>query len=361
MIKIQICSYVWKSIWEAKAILAKGLCWKVGMGTNISINDDAWILDAVNFRLSTATNSMRDFKVNELIDSNNRLWKRELINITFTEEDVARILRIPLARTPHEDFLIWGGSYQSTQVAPDVEKELKQWTIYSENALSPLVKVAFSTAHFGPYKEIEIEEYTRKKSVMEKKLQTSSVATLLSLLVSKKRKSVIITENKRWRHPHCEFIKINFDGAYNESQYRSASGIVAKDAKGKVFLSCSEIHNDITSAFAAEAIACWKVVQIGVEKEWQSIIFEGDSLAIVKKCNTKGQDRSLVGAYIYDIQQKISGSNNIRFQHTPRSANNLAHILVTETLRRKEEIYLEMEVPKYAEEQKRYDWVCEPD
>ncbi|MFQ6626289.1 hypothetical protein Gotur_005883 [Gossypium turneri] len=52
---------------------------------------------------------MRDFKVNELIDSNNRLWKRELINITFTEEDVARILRIPLARTPHEDFLIWGG------------------------------------------------------------------------------------------------------------------------------------------------------------------------------------------------------------------------------------------------------------
>ncbi|MFQ6668328.1 hypothetical protein Gotur_034012, partial [Gossypium turneri] len=51
---------------------------------------------------------MRDFKVNELIDSNNRLWKRELINSTFTEEDAARIFRIPLARTPYEDFLIWG-------------------------------------------------------------------------------------------------------------------------------------------------------------------------------------------------------------------------------------------------------------
>ncbi|MFQ6668329.1 hypothetical protein Gotur_034012 [Gossypium turneri] len=127
-----------------------------------------------------------------------------------------------------------------------------------------------------------------------------------------KRKSVIITENKRLRHPHCEFIKINFDSAYNESQNRLALGIVARDAEGKVLLSCSKIYNDITSAFAVEAIACWKAVQIEVEKGWQSIIFEGDSLAIIKKCNTKGQDRSLVGAYIYDIQQKISGSNNIR-------------------------------------------------
>ncbi|MBA0877288.1 hypothetical protein Goshw_000593 [Gossypium schwendimanii] len=79
------------------------------------------------------------------------------------------------------------------------------------------------------------------------------------------------------------YLGINFDGAYNESQNHSASGIVAKDAEGKVLLSCLEIHNDITFAFAAEAIACWKAVQIGVEKEWLSIIFEGDSLAIIKK------------------------------------------------------------------------------
>ncbi|MBA0635858.1 hypothetical protein Godav_029536 [Gossypium davidsonii] len=81
----------------------------------------------------------------------------------------------------------------------------------------------------------------------------------------------------------------------------------------------------------------------------------------MKKCSTKGQDRSMVGAYIYDIQQKIHGLNNIGFQHTPRSANNLTHILATETLRRREEIYLEMGVPKYAEDQTRYDGVSEPD
>ncbi|MBA0877509.1 hypothetical protein Goshw_002231 [Gossypium schwendimanii] len=176
-----------------------------------------------------------------------------------------------------------------------------------------------------------------------------------------KRDPRIIKENKRWKYPQWEFIKINFDSSYNESLNRSASGIVARDSEGKVLLSCLEIHNDIPSAFAAEAIACWKAVQVGVEKGWQSLIFEGDSLAIIKKCSTKGQDRSMVGAYIYDIQQKIHGLNNIRFQHTPRSANNLAHILATKTLRRREEIYLEIGVPEYAEDQTRYDRVSEPD
>ncbi|KAA3476753.1 reverse transcriptase [Gossypium australe] len=103
-------SYVWKSIWTAKGILEKGLCWRVGTGLNISINDDAWISDAVNFRLSTVINSIHDFKVNELIDSNARLWKMELIKNTFSEDDAGRILRIPLTRTPHDDFLIWGAT-----------------------------------------------------------------------------------------------------------------------------------------------------------------------------------------------------------------------------------------------------------
>ncbi|MBA0820545.1 hypothetical protein Gohar_028014 [Gossypium harknessii] len=69
----------------------------------------------------------------------------------------------------------------------------------------------------------------------------------------------------------------------------------------------------------------------------------------------------MVGTYIHDIQQQIYGLDNIRFQHTPRSANNLAHILATETLRRGEEIYLDMGVPEYTEDQARYDGRSEPD
>ncbi|PPD66772.1 hypothetical protein GOBAR_DD36352 [Gossypium barbadense] len=186
--------------------------------------------------------------------------------------------------------------------------DTRVWILYSglpgylNNSI--LVKVVYSAALYGPYGEIKTEEYTKEK------------------------KSAKITGKQRWQHPHREFIKINFDGAYHESQYCSAIGIVARDAEGRVLLSYSELQKDITSAFAAEAIACWRAVQIGVDRGWQS---------------------------------EISKFNKVRFQHTPRSANNLAHILATETLKRKKEIYLEMEVPEYAKEQRRYDWSREPD
>ncbi|KAA3467670.1 reverse transcriptase [Gossypium australe] len=80
-------SYTWKSIWATKDILKKGLVWRVGTGNNISINSDAWIPDAINFRLSAEVDFMQDLKVNMLIDTNERKWRKELIEDTFSEED----------------------------------------------------------------------------------------------------------------------------------------------------------------------------------------------------------------------------------------------------------------------------------
>ncbi|KAA3467613.1 Ribonuclease H-like superfamily protein [Gossypium australe] len=191
--------------WGLKGILAKGLCWRVGTGINVSINDDAWIPDTVSFRLTSVVNTMRDSRVNELIDSNERIWKRELINNTFSEEDARKILRISLAQVPHNDFLVWGGEFSVRsaykllqtsdenpraytlqtvymkfykkkiwllnlptnikvtiwriswnylptrsiiQVAPDVEEELKQSIIYFVNALFQL--------KFGQYYQFRI-------------------------------------------------------------------------------------------------------------------------------------------------------------------------------------------------------------
>lgn len=140
-------------------------------------------------------------------------------------------------------------------------------------------------------------------------------------------------------------MKINFDGAYDKVKNQSGVGIVARDSNGTILFSYSEIHFGIPSAFAAEAIACRKGVQMGIRRGWRHLILEGDSLTIVKKCKSKSQDRSMVGVYIFDIQQEIYGLENIRFQYIPRSANGLAHIIATESLRRGEEFYLDRGVP----------------
>ncbi|KAA3489013.1 protein QUIRKY-like [Gossypium australe] len=71
-------------------------------------------------------------------------------------------------------------------------------------------------------------------------------------------------------------------------------------------------------------------------------------------------DKSQAGLYIHDIHRMKSRGRRLKFEFIPRSANSLAHILATESLRRKEGIYLTNSVPSYAEDQVRNDSVREP-
>ncbi|KAH1122027.1 hypothetical protein J1N35_005187 [Gossypium stocksii] len=91
----------------------------------------------------------------------------------------------------------------------------------------------------------------------------------------------------KWGKPSGNTVKINFKGAYDDGIFRSASGIVARNVEGAALCSRSEVHDEVQSAFAAEAIACQKAVEMGSEMGWEDIIVEGDSLSIVKKCKAK--------------------------------------------------------------------------
>ncbi|KAA3469418.1 reverse transcriptase [Gossypium australe] len=63
-------SYVWRNIWATKNTLEKGLIWRVGTGTNISVFADAWIPNYVNGRLMSGADNAHFDKVAELISNN---------------------------------------------------------------------------------------------------------------------------------------------------------------------------------------------------------------------------------------------------------------------------------------------------
>ncbi|KAA3460897.1 reverse transcriptase [Gossypium australe] len=171
----------------------------------------------------------------------------------------------------------------------------------------------------------------------------------------------ISTEAVKWNNPPGQAVKINFDGAFNERTKQSASGVVARDSNGHVIITSIELYREAASAFVAEAIACRRATQIALDINREDIIIEGDSLFIIKKCNSRGFDKSQVGSYIQDIHGLKSRAKSVRFEFVLRSANNLAHILATESLKRKERIYLMNGVPCYAEIQAEKEYAREPD
>ncbi|PPR91186.1 hypothetical protein GOBAR_AA29500 [Gossypium barbadense] len=111
----------------------------------------------------------------------------------------------------------------------------------------------------------------RNKKVHEEKTSTGQEIVnfinnyLFELNGPEKEKSVREEEHKRWTQPPSEFVKINFDGAYDSTHQQSASRVVARNTEGIILHTCSDIHHDVTLAFTAEAIACRKAVQIEVE------------------------------------------------------------------------------------------------
>ncbi|XP_016752759.1 uncharacterized protein [Gossypium hirsutum] len=98
-----------KSIWAAKGLLQSGLCWRVGTGWNINIEEDVWAQDDEHLLIKKIVSNPDLLKVADLIDCTNRSWKTELIKGTFSEVDAQRILQISLARLPQDDFLAWRG------------------------------------------------------------------------------------------------------------------------------------------------------------------------------------------------------------------------------------------------------------
>ncbi|KAA3488532.1 non-ltr retroelement reverse transcriptase [Gossypium australe] len=164
-----------------------------------------------------------------------------------------------------------------------------------------------------------------------------------------------------WKTPSEQILKINFDASFEERSKESASGVVVRDCDGSVLLTSTDLHTGVDSSFVAEALACRRATQTALEMNSQEVIIEGDSLSIIKKCNNRVLDKSQVSSYIHDIQGMKDGDKTVRFEFVQRSANKLAHILATETLKRKEKIYLVGGVPWFAEPQAIEDFAREPD
>lgn len=89
--------------------------------------------------------------------------------------------------------------------------------------------------------------------------------------------------NVRWVAPICPRIKINFDAACNRQRRESCSGLVVRNEKAEVVCSRSVLHVNVPSAVAAEALACFQALDLGVQLGLKEVEVEGDSRPVIRK------------------------------------------------------------------------------
>ncbi|KAA3476412.1 reverse transcriptase [Gossypium australe] len=297
------CSFTWKSIWAAKCMLMD----------EISILDDAWILDLQNFRLSFHVNNLSDFKVVDLIDDSSRKWKSEELESTFPDYIAEKILRIPLAKEPDNDVMAWSGepsgeftvrsaykllhhkkidprayalqivykkfykklwmlnlpskikiiawkiswNYISTRVnmhhrrlsniqvcprcgagAEDTNhlfRECPEWLTWVFEQSTPSQCRLFCCALWAIWGERNrgVHERIYRSAEETSKFIRNYILKLDEVEIATKRKKDLI-EVRRWKPPPKQFVKINFDAAFDSISHRAAVGIVARDREGIV-------------------------------------------------------------------------------------------------------------------------------
>ncbi|MFQ6665589.1 hypothetical protein Gotur_032280 [Gossypium turneri] len=123
---------------------------------------------------------------------------------------------------------------------------------------------------------------------------------LIELEVVREKKLTTTTVSSEHREEEL-WESIQFDATFDINNYRSASGMVARDQNGEIAVSKSTLHSNFSSPFVAEALACLEATRLGISMGYNSVTIMGDSKTIINKCKTRVRDKSVLGAIMVDI------------------------------------------------------------
>lgn len=132
---------------------------------------------------------------------------------------------------------------------------------------------------------------------------------------------------------------IQFDATLDNRNHRSASGVVVWSQMGELLALKSMININVSSPFVAEAYAGLQAVELGISLKLPSVTVMGDSRTVIKKCQSKNSDKSIIGTIIRDIHSSMHRFQEIKFQFIKRTENAYAHNLAKESLRKNEGTY----------------------
>ncbi|KAI4987321.1 hypothetical protein ZWY2020_020121 [Hordeum vulgare] len=134
----------------------------------------------------------------------------------------------------------------------------------------------------------------------------------------------------RWRPPPGDMIKINADGSFIPGQDNSGWGVVARDATGEVIAARAGRQDHVQNAFAAEVYALSHAISLGADLGLVKVIFETDSMLLMKAMDLARVDVSAYAVVIEDLkyQLKIWFSKH-KITVCRRKANFAAHQLAS--------------------------------
>ncbi|XVE87124.1 hypothetical protein DITRI_Ditri18aG0091100 [Diplodiscus trichospermus] len=166
-----------------------------------------------NFQIKSPRNGRdENSPMSHLIDDNTKLWKLDLVDEFFNEEEAFVIKFIPISKSSLQDAkTIW---------------TRRNNEFHAEARKSSLISARFVLQF--------IEDFNKAQT----KIRPS-----------------ILNSTARWRPPRCGAFKVNFDAAFDSFTKTNGVGVVIRDSKGAVMGAMASSKKWIYELFMIEPYA----------------------------------------------------------------------------------------------------------
>ena len=101
------CSYVWRSILQAREVIQKGAIWRVGDGALINIWERRLLPFTASSKVLSPQGSSDVVWVKKLLVPNSGIWDSDLLDRTFIPWEAEEIKRIHVCAHGQNDAYIW--------------------------------------------------------------------------------------------------------------------------------------------------------------------------------------------------------------------------------------------------------------
>ncbi|KAK8499623.1 hypothetical protein V6N12_000140 [Hibiscus sabdariffa] len=94
------------------------------------------------------------------------------------------------------------------------------------------------------------------------------------------------------------------------------------------------VKNNFDAAFDVQSLACLQAVIFAIELGFRNVVFEDDSLAVIKRVSASSSDYYVISPIVNDIREVVKGLESADFNFVHREGNNAAHALARSRSRR---------------------------
>ena len=130
-----------------------------------------------------------------------------------------------------------------------------------------------------------------------------------------------------WSPPPVSWVKVNFDGALFKESDSAGLGVIIRNDLGQVMAASAQTIPLPTSVETVEVLAARNAICLARELQFNKIIIEGDSEVVIKTLNRSSASSTSFGHLIRDIKCAAAAFSEIKFCHTRRQGNKVAHAI----------------------------------